>query len=136
ASAVSSRVTTIEADLARPHLGLDAASWEGLAARIDRVLHAGASVNWIAPYAGLRRSNVQGTLELLRLACRPVPIPFHFVSSLSVCYAVDGPPEVDELYDPLPHLRNVHLGYAQTKVVAEALVREAGRRGLPIKIYR
>jgi len=136
ASAVSSRVSTIEADLARPHLGLDAASRERLAARIDRVLHVGASVNWIAPYAGLRASNVQGTLELLRLACRPVPIPFHFVSSLSVCYAVDGPPEVDERYDPLPHLRNVHLGYAQTKVVAEALVREAGRRGLPIKIYR
>jgi thioester reductase-like protein len=30
----------------------------------------------------------------------------------------------------------VHLGYAQTKIVAEALVREAGRRGLPIAIYR
>lgn len=136
ASAISSRVSTIEADLARPHLGLDAASRERLAASIDRVLHVGASVNWIAPYTALRNSNVQGTLELLRLACRPVPIPFHFVSSLSVCYAAGGPPEVDELYDPLPHLRNVHLGYAQTKVVAEALVREAGRRGLPIRIYR
>ena len=84
----------------------------------------------------LRGANVHGTLELLRLACLATPIPFHFVSSLSVCYAVNGPAHVDEAFDPLPHLRGVHLGYAQTKMVAEALVREAGRRGLPIAIYR
>ena len=39
-------------------------------------------------------------------------------------------------YDALPDLSGLHLGYAQTKVVAEALVREAGRRGLPVSIYR
>jgi thioester reductase-like protein len=130
------RVQVIEADLTRPRLGLDSPSWEEIGARVDRILHAGASVNWISSYSALRQTNVLGTLELLRLACRPVPIPFHFVSSLSVCYAVDGPSVVDEAFDPLPHARNVHLGYAQTKIVAEALVRGAGRRGLPVKIYR
>jgi thioester reductase-like protein len=136
ADTLSVRVQAIEGDLARPRLGLDASTRERLGETIDRVLHVGASVNWIAPYAALRASNVQGTLELLRLAGRQEPIPFHFVSSLSVCYSVDGPSVVDESFDPLPHLRNIPLGYAQTKVVAEALVREAERRGLPARIYR
>jgi hypothetical protein len=43
---------------------------------------------------------------------------------------------VAEDHDALPHLRSILLGYAQTKVVAEALVREAGDRGLPVRIYR
>ena len=43
---------------------------------------------------------------------------------------------MSEDFDSLPELRGIHLGYAQTKVVAEALVREAGRRGLPVHIYR
>ena len=133
---IAGRVEVLDADLSRPRLGLNPAAWRRLAGEIDRVLHAGASVNWIAPYASLRGTNVHGTLELLRLACLATPIPFHFVSSLSVCYAVNGPARVDEAFDPLPHLRGVHLGYAQTKIVAEALVREAGRRGLPIAIYR
>jgi hypothetical protein len=78
---------------------------------------------------------VLGTGELLRLACMHGR-PFHFVSSLSVCYSTIAPARVDEGFDALPHLGGVHLGYAQTKVVAEALVNEAGRRGLPVTIYR
>ncbi len=133
---IAARVQVVDADLTRPHLGLDADHWARLGGTIDRVLHAGASVSWVSSYASLRPANVLGTLELLRLASRRAAIPFHFVSSLSVCYAADGPAQVDEAFDPLPHLRGIHLGYAQTKIVAEALVREAGRRGLPIKIYR
>ncbi len=99
------------------------------------MLHCGAAVNWVFSYAGLRHANVLGTLELLRLACR-AGASFHFVSSLSVCYASDGPRTADETFDALPHLRGIHLGYAQTKVVGEALVRQAGERGLRVRIYR
>ena len=82
----------------------------------DAVCHAGADVNWVLPYRALQTANVEGTLTLLRLACVR-GVPFHFVSSLSVCYGV-------------------RLGYAQTKIVSEALVREASRRGLPATLYR
>ena len=136
ADVIDGRVHVVEADLARPHLGLSHEVREVLGGTIDAVLHAGASVNWVASYPALRAANVLGTLELLRFASRDRGIPFHFISSLSVCYAEGGPSEVDESFDPLPHLRSVHLGYARTKVVAEALVREAGRRGLPVRIYR
>ena len=130
-----SRVRFVVGDLSHPRLGLSVPRFDELADTVDAVLHCGAAVNWVFSYAGLRAANVGGTVELLRLACRR-SVPFHFVSSLSVCYPADGPRTVDEGFDPLPHLRGVHLGYAQSKVVAEALVSEAGKRGLPVRIYR
>jgi hypothetical protein len=58
------------------------------------------------------------------------------VSSLSVAYSTTGPRDAGEDFDALPHLRGLRLGYAQTKAVGEALVRQAAERGLPAKIYR
>jgi thioester reductase-like protein len=129
------RVRLLIGDLSHPRLGLAQARFDELGDSIDAVLHCGAAVNWVYTYAGLRAANVSGTLELLRLACRHA-VPFHFVSSLSVCYPAGGPQSADERYAALPNLRGVHLGYAQTKVVAEALALEAGDRGLPVRIYR
>jgi thioester reductase-like protein len=131
----ASRLDIVSADLAKPRLGMTAVAIEALADRADAVCHAGATVNWVQSYRSLRAANVGGTLELLRLAAGR-GTPFHFVSSLSVCYSTTASATVDETYDPLPDLGGLHLGYAQTKVVAEALVREAGRRGLPVSIYR
>lgn len=129
------RVTAVPADLERPRLGLDAEDWTRLASDVDAVCHAGAAVNWIFSYAALRAANVMGTVELLRFAA-PRALPFHFVSSVSACYSIHGPRVADESFDGFAHVRGVQLGYAQTKVIAEALVREAGARGVPTRIYR
>lgn len=151
------RVRVVEGDLSQPWLGIGQAGFEGLAEEVDAVCHAGAAVNWARPYHGLKAANVDGTRHLLELACRRAR-PFHFVSSLSVCYSTTVTTSlstpfspfprrpgvipsvtrqsIDDRYDALPDLSGLHLGYAQTKVVAEALVREAGRRGLPVSIYR
>ncbi len=129
------RLKVVNGDLSLPRLGLSPAAFDDLAKSVDAVCHAAASVNWVLPYRALRATNVLGTLDLLRLAVRR-SLPFHFVSSLSVCYSTAAPPVLDEDYDPLPDLAGLHLGYAQSKVVAEALVCEAGERGLPVTIYR
>jgi thioester reductase-like protein len=113
---IATRVRVISGDLSEPWLGLTATDFADLANDIDAVCHAGADVNWVLPYRALKPTNVDGTLTLLRLASMSAA-PLHFVSSLSVCYGVS-------------------LGYAQTKTVCESLVREAGRRGLPVTIYR
>lgn len=131
----SSRVRVVAGDLAHPRLGLRHQEFTALADGVDAVVHCAAAVNWIYTYSALRGVNVAGTLELLRLAVE-AGAAFHFVSSLSVCYSTDGPPDVDERFDPLPFVSGVHLGYAQTKVVAESLVREAHARGLAARIYR
>lgn len=130
------RVMVVTGDLERPLLGLSTEAFERLAQTVDAICHAGAAVNWVFGYDSLRAANVLGTVELLRMACRAGATPFHFVSSLSVCYPTSAPPTVDERFDPLPHLQALHLGYAQSKAVAEALVAEAGARGLSVKVYR
>jgi thioester reductase-like protein len=136
ATAFDPRIKIVEGDLRQPRLGLSEGRFAELASDVDAICHAGAMVNWISSYTALRAANVTGTLELLRLACLRTAISFHFVSSLSVCYSSSAPDVVDESFDPLPHLRSVHLGYAQSKIVAEALVHEAGARGLPVSVYR
>ena len=135
AHAFEQRVGLLYGDLSLPGLGLTERQLGALSRDVDAILHCGAEVNWVYPYPALRAANVTGTLELVRLAC-PRGIPFHFISSLSVCYSTAGPRTIDETCDPLPWLRGVRLGYAQTKIVAEALVRQAAARGLPVRIYR
>lgn len=128
------RVAVLPGNLALPGLGLTAAA-RAQAANVDAVLHLGAAVNWVAPYSALRATNVLATRELLELAASG-GASFHFLSSLAVAYASPGPATFDEKSDPLPHLRGFHFGYAQSKVVAESLVRQAGDRGLPVAVYR
>ena len=110
--------------------------FERLARGIDLIYHGGAIENWVQSYDGLREANVLGTREVLRLACTERFKPVVFISSLSVCYSTKGARSVGEQDDPLPNLKGVYLGYAQSKCVAEALVQEAGERGLPVTVVR
>ena len=131
----AARVDALEGDLYEPSLGLRDAQWTRLADRVDAVCHAGAAVDWAARYTDLRTVNALATCELLRLASAAGAL-FQFVSSLSVCYSTSGPRRVDERFDPLPYVDGLHFGYAQSKAVAEALVRQARARGLRAEIHR
>lgn len=131
-----SRISVIAGDLQQPGLALSAANLASIIRDVGEVYHCGAAVNWVLPYDALRDVNVRGTLELLRVACLGNPKSFHFVSSMAACYSTSGPPRVTELDDMLPYLNGIHLGYAQTKCVAESLVRQAGERGLSTTIHR
>ncbi len=133
---IDDRIHVVSGDLTCPNLGLSAARYQHLSESIDAIYHVGASVNWTLPYSALRHANVIATRELLRLACSVRPKMFHFISSLSVCYATGGPTVVRECDDMLPHVDRLPLGYAQSKCVAESLTRHAAARGLPVRIYR
>jgi thioester reductase-like protein len=134
-AAIETRVRVVDGDLSLPLFGLTSEAVSILVNQIDAICHAGATVNWVQPYRALLATNVAGTIELLRLACVRGR-PFHFVSSLSTCYSTGAPDRVDEHYEALAHVDGIHLGYAQSKAIAEALVGEAGKRGLPITVYR
>jgi thioesterase domain-containing protein len=71
------------------------------------------------------------------LATRTKIKPLHFVSTVSVFdspeYGAVG--TIDE-NQPLDALSSLQGGYAQSKCVAEKLVRTAGQRGLPVTIHR
>ncbi|MEU4621890.1 amino acid adenylation domain-containing protein [Actinoplanes sp. NPDC023801] len=130
------RVRPVPGDLGRPGLGLPAAVFDELAARVDLILHAGAYVNFVYPYSQLAPVTVGGTREIVRLAT-PRGVPVHFVSTLAVLagFGAAGVREVTE-DTPLAHPELLFMGYTETKWVAEAVLGHAARDGLPVGIHR
>ncbi len=131
-----SRVQPIVGDLGVPLLGLTAAQFQRLADQIDVIHHCGAMVRWTFPYKALKPANVHGTHEVLRLACARRLKPVHFVSTVGVFASASLNRAVIHESDPLEVSGPLNVGYAQSKWVAEKLVRQAGARGLPVTIYR
>lgn len=133
----ASRIKPVLGDLGAPQLGLTDDEFGHLAATMDVIYHNGAMVNFVYPYHAHKASNVLGTQEILRLASRAKLKPVHLVSTLSILYSGgvnDGrvfreDVDLDQVGAPFG-------GYAQSKWVAEKLVRQAGERGIPYAIYR
>jgi thioester reductase-like protein len=131
---VEERVVPLVADLSAPRLGLDAERWSELAEQVDTIYHNAAEMNWLAHYSTLRRTNVEGTRQILWLAAEGRPKTIHYVSSVGV--AGRGAALVEEGTDREQFLGKHGNGYEQSKWVAEGLVEQAGRRGVAIAIYR
>ena len=131
------RVVPVTGDLAEPGLGLPAEVFRELARDIDVIYHVGALVNFVYPYQALRAANVAGTREVIRLAGESRSIPVHYVSTTAVLagLGVSGVREATE-ETPLGHPEQLRMGYVETKYVAEELLRNASRAGLPVAIYR
>ncbi len=133
----SERIHPILSDLGEPQLGLTKEVFEQLAEQVDVIYHNGAMVNFVYPYQEHKASNVLGTQEILRLASKTKLKPVHFVSTLSILYSGDAndgrifqeDADLDQVGAPFG-------GYAQSKWVAEKLVKLAGERGIPYAIYR
>ena len=132
---IMERIEILPGTLSRRRLGLSPEAFEELAARVQVIVHAGATVNLVYPYAALRGANVGGTREILRLACL-AGATVQYVSTNGVLPpSPEGWPEYKILeVDAVPE--GLLDGYGQTKWVAEQLVHEAGRRGLPVRILR
>jgi thioester reductase-like protein len=126
------RIAIVPGDLDRPRLGLTNESFAALGATLDAIYHNGALVNFVTPYRQLRPANILGTIEVLRLAAvRPAAV--HYVSTTDVLGSGYYTSREDDALDEPAGLRN---GYAQSKWVAEHLVRAARARGLSAAIYR
>lgn len=130
------RIKPVIGDLSLPNLGLSESQYLKLAATTEVIYHNGAMVNHIYPYAMVKAANVSGTKEILKFAVHTKTKPVHFISSVSVLTAPMG--GNTDIYFESEHLNGVPSdhGYAQSKWVAEKLLREAGNRGLPVCIYR
>ncbi|MEE1930819.1 thioester reductase domain-containing protein [Streptomyces sp. TRM 70351] len=131
------RVTAVPGDLSARDWGLGAEVFQQLAHHTDAVFHCAATVSMRRSYEQLRAANVHGTAEAIRLAATGRPKPLHYVSTLGVFIASRryGAQVVCE--DDEPHIREAgRRGYARSKAVAEALVRQARQRGLPVSIHR
>ncbi|SPO07174.1 probable NRPS-like enzyme [Cephalotrichum gorgonifer] len=134
---IMERVEILPANLSRRRFGLSPDAFKKLAERTDVIVHAGATVNLVYPYAALHKANVGGTREVLRLAAQG-GATVQYISTNGVLppgpgregWSEDANLPVDDVPTKLAD------GYGQTKWVAEQLALEAKNRGMPIKIHR
>ncbi len=130
------RVEVWVGDMTAPDLGLEADAYADLTGRVDAIYHCAAQVDWVRGYAQLYRINVGGVLALISLACQGRAKRLIFASSIAVCFSETGPERIDEHTDMLPFIGGMPLGYARTKCVAEALLRQAADRGVTVTVLR
>lgn len=136
--AYAARIVAVPGDLTRPRLGLDGDAWAELAATADGIMHCGADVNFLRPYPTLKPANVDGTVQVLALACDGPVKPVHFVSTTYVFSRFSYPQDTVFAEDDRSPVQDPRFtfGYTQSKWVGEQLVFEARSRGVPTFVYR
>ncbi|WP_405959463.1 amino acid adenylation domain-containing protein [Streptomyces sp. NBC_00024] len=130
------RVTCVSGDLAEERLGLTPRQWHDLAATVDVIYHNGALVNFVYPYSALKAANVGGTQRVIELACTTRLKSVHHVSTIDTLLATHMPRPFLETDAPLNSAVGVPAGYTGSKWVAEKVVNEARKRGIPVCVYR
>jgi len=131
---LNERVVPVPGDLSETRLGLPKATWDFLAENVHTIYNNGAIVNYLWNYDKMRKANVLGTNEILKLAFDKRPKVFNHISTTFIFgWAVK-----DVLYetDSNDDLDLLDFGYSQTKYVSEQIVKEAFAKGLNGRIFR
>jgi thioester reductase-like protein/FkbH-like protein len=131
------RIVVVCGNLALPLLGLSNKKFMELAEHIDMIYHCGANTNFLEPYQLLKAENVGGTQEILRLAAKVRLKIVHFVSTHYVFSTISNEPGSLKYEDEIPSCNEiVVMGYQQTKLICEQIIKLARERGLLVSIYR
>ncbi len=130
------RIIPVLGDIGESRLGLKPKDYLQLAKTVDMVVHSAADLNFLFPYESLKKLNVEGSEEVMRLACKYKTKPYHHISSFSV---YDNPSYFGKTAyenDPMNHWKGYYLGYSESKWVGEKKAMIARERGLPVTIFR
>lgn len=127
--------------LDKPQLGLSTEEFQQLAQTIDAIYHNGAKVNYVQPYHMHKDTNVTGTENIIKLACTEQVKPVHFLSTIAIfgpAGYLDGTAVLfeDTPIDAYLPIVEKDIGYSQSKWVAEKIMWEAKKRGVPITVLR
>ncbi|KAJ3447040.1 hypothetical protein M0812_07257 [Anaeramoeba flamelloides] len=130
-------IKILNTDLTEPFLGLEKSVFLKLAQEIDLIFHCAANISLVESYESIRKVNVQGTIEMLKLACLKKLKIFCYISTISI---LSFGTTLDKIPNENSQLKFndllLHSGYVTSKFVAENLVRTASKRGLPAIIFR
>jgi fatty acid CoA ligase FadD9 len=141
-SLAAAHLEVIVGDIGDPNLGLDQATWDSLAQRVDLIVHPAAFVNHVLPYDQLFGPNAVGTAELIRLAITTRIKPITYLSTVSVAMSVDPAKftedgDIREISPVRPIDDSYANGYGNSKWAGEVLLREAHDLcGLPVAVFR
>ncbi|KAI6503945.1 putative NRPS-like protein biosynthetic cluster [Pyricularia oryzae] len=129
--ALSSKVIALPSDLSRPDLRLAPAVLSGLRSTLTGVIHSAWAVNFNLGVSSFAATHIAGVQNLLKLALSVPfrqPARFAFISSVSAASGTPLPARIAERYVADPrHAQGI--GYAQSKCVAEHVVRRAAEGG-------
>ncbi|CAJ1377598.1 unnamed protein product [Effrenium voratum] len=139
------QVEAVVGDLSQRNFGRSFVEVQRLANRVTHVFHSAAKVNLTEPFEMMRKDNVDSTAHLLEFCSMVRPKPFHHISTMGVLTPdmLDRQGAVRESA-PLGDIRSMPLygtgdqanGYPQSKWLAEMMVFEAARQGLPAFVHR
>jgi thioester reductase-like protein len=133
--AVAHRVVPVAGDLRLPGLGLDPRRRDEIAAQVDEVIHAAASVSFTLPLAEARAINVDGTGRVIELAAHVHACGrLRRFAHVSTAY-VAGTHQGVFTEEDLDRGQGFHNTYERSKWEAERLVREHAER-LPVQVFR
>ncbi|MGN4128170.1 amino acid adenylation domain-containing protein [Lysinibacillus sphaericus] len=130
------RVHIIEGDLSKEHLGITPNIKKQLIQEIDTIIHCGGDVRHYGDREHFIQVNVESTKYLLELS-KDARARFHYISTISI--SGHAPHDAKEFlfserdFDRGQQLDNV---YIESKFLAEKLVREAIKEGVPATVYR
>lgn len=133
--AIGTRIEVICGDVALTRLGLDATTYDRLLHVVTHIIHTAADLHVNAPIEVLRKTNVQGTanmLEFARAAHRDHNlVRFSHVATAYVCGGRRGDVPEEALSDKY----RFSCAYEFSKYEGECLVQEA-KAELPISVFR
>jgi len=134
-AAIGDRVRPVRGDVSEPRLGLGVEDYGRLVGTVTHIIHTAADMRLDGPIDELRRSNVQGTANILELA-RAVQRDHGLVrlSHVSTAYVAGGR-RGDVPEGSLTNEYGFSSNYEMSKYEGERLVREA-RSELPISVFR
>ena len=130
--ALPERVEALAGDVSAARLGLTDHAYESLVARLTHVVHAAADLRIDAPVEELRRTNVDGTANVLELA--RASSSFERLLHVSTAY-VAGRRRGEIAEGALDAEHGFANAYEQTKHEGERLVRAAAGE-LPVSVVR
>jgi thioester reductase-like protein len=128
------RIICVLGDLSEPYLGIHPEIFAALSRELNAIYHNGALVNHIYDYESLKKTNIESTLEILRLATLHTAKDIHYISTIGTAVTEAGITENFVHEDSQP--TDPNNGYLQTKWVCERLLTQAHEQGIHVRIYR
>lgn len=135
------RVKLYVGDITEPEFGLTSAEYAQLSMKVDVIHHSASAVNFIKPYAAMKRDNVDGLINLVRFAAAGRTKAMMLLSTISVYswgYWITGKTlmrEDDDIDQNLPAIC-ADIGYVKSKWAMETIADQAQSRGMPLMTFR
>ncbi|BBB56343.1 non-ribosomal peptide synthetase [Candidatus Megaera polyxenophila] len=128
-----SRIKIILGDLSCKQLSLTKQQYIILCKEIDVIYHCGALVHHMYDYQKLKPINVEGTVELIKLASSGKLKALHYISTSII--RINTIQKFED-YEKNLLYENINGGYEQSKFIAEKLIIAAAKQGISATIFR